>query len=73
MLLLILNFAMAEEPTVVYKKETKIDFEAVDVEGSLKKPHSTLITENTRAIFNPLVQIRTTWNIEMVNSIDDIQ
>jgi len=74
MFLLILSLTShAEEPTVVYKKETEIDFEAVDIEGSLKKPQGTLISESDRAIFNPLIQIRTNWNVEMTRSIDDIQ
>tara|TARA_Y100000385_G_C12937069_1_gene569313 strand:- start:198 stop:422 length:225 start_codon:yes stop_codon:yes gene_type:complete len=74
MLLLILSLlTYAEEPVVIYKKETKIDFEAVDIEGQLKKPQNTLISETNRALFNPLVQIRTTWNLEMTRSIDDIQ
>ena len=74
MILLILSMlTYAEEPTVIYKKETNIDFEAVDIEGQLKKPQNTLIVEKNRALFNPLVQIRTTWNLEMIRSIDDIQ
>jgi hypothetical protein len=74
MFLLILSLtSYAEEPTVVYKKETEIDFEAVDIEGNLKKPQGTLISENDRAIFNPLIQIRTNWNVEMTRSLNDIQ
>ena len=74
MVLLILSLlTYAEESTVSYKKETRIDFEAVDIEGQLKKPQNTLISEKNRALFNPLIQIRTTWNVEMIMSIDDIQ
>ena len=73
MILLILSlFAQAEEPTVVYKEKTEIDFEAVDIEGQLKKPTGALISERKDIIFNPLVQIRTEWNFEMVESINEI-
>ena len=74
MILLILSlFAIAEEPKVIYKEKTEIDFEAVDIEGQNKKPMQSLITETNRAIFNPLVKIRTNWNEEMTNSLSDIE
>lgn len=74
MILLIFNlFAYAEEPKVVYKEKTEIDFEAVDIEGTTKKPRQALIMETTRAMFNPLVQIRENWSYEMTESINDIQ
>ena len=73
MLIILSTLLLAEEPKVVYKKRTEIDFEAVDVEGTLKKPNQALIMENNRAIFNPLVQIRNSWNVEMIGSVKDIQ
>ena len=74
MILLILSlFAVAEEPRVIYKEKTEIDFEAIDVEGNIKKPQQALVMESTRAIFNPLVQIRNEWNQEMIGSLEDIQ
>ena len=73
MLTLLSTLLLAEEPKVVYKKRTEIDFEAVDVEGTLKKPNQALIMENDRAIFNPLVQIRNSWHVEMIGSVEDIQ
>lgn len=74
MILLILSlFAQAEEPKIVFKERTEIDFEAVDINGTTKKPMQSLITEETRAIFNPLVQIRKEWLLEMTESVNDIQ
>ena len=74
MFLLILSlFAQAEEPTVVYKEKTEIDFEALDIEGSLKKPVGVLLSERKEIIFNPLVKIREEWISEMNESINDIQ
>ena len=76
MILLFLTLtALAEdpEPTIIYKKKTEIDFEAVDVEGNLKKPQGSLISERKEIFFNPLVQIREHWSAEMTQSINDIQ
>ena len=74
MMLLILMFNLqAEEPKVVYKETTQIDFEAVDVEGQIKKPHGVLLTEQQRARFNPLVHLRLEWSQEMTDSLNDIQ
>ena len=73
MILLILTmFSYADEPNVIYKKETTIDFESVEVEGQLKKPQGALVSEKNRAIFNPLVQIREEWTQEMIQSLDQI-
>ena len=65
--------AYAETPKVVYKEKTEIDFEAVDIEGTNKKPMQALIMENNRAIFNPLVKIREGWTNEMTESVEQIQ
>jgi len=74
MILLILSlFSQAEEPKIIYKKETEIDFEAVDVEGTFKKPVGSLLSEHQGAIFNPLVKVRLEWNQEMMNSVHQIE
>ena len=61
-----------EEPKVVYKKETTIDFEALDIEGELVKPQESIILERKRAVFNPLIQLKKDFNQEMSNSLKDI-
>jgi len=74
--LMTLNTAAAEdkiEPKVVYKKETTIDFEGIDVEGQLVRPNGALLTERSKAAFNPLIHLRTDFNLEMSNSINDIK
>ena len=73
MLLILMLNLQAEEPKVVYKETTQIDFEAVDVEGAIKKPHGVLLTEQQRARFNPLVQLRLEWSQEITDSLKDIQ
>lgn len=73
MTLLILSLTLqAEEPKIVYKEKTEIDFESVEIEGQLKKPQGSLISEQNRALFNPLVSIRTSWSLEMIESINQI-
>ena len=74
MTLLILSlFAQAEESKVVYKEKTEIDFEALDIEGTTKKPNQALIMENTRVIFNPLIKLREEWHKEMLDSLNEIE
>ena len=65
------NNAQAQD--VIYKDKTEIDFEAVDVEGQLKKPQGVLSMERVKASFNPLVQLREDFTLEMENSVNDIQ
>ena len=61
------------EPKIVYKKETQIDFEEVQVEGQLIKPQGSLILERTRAAFNPLITLRENFNHEMNESVNSIR
>ena len=77
-LLLILNVSFAndldkEEPIVVYKKQTEIDFEALELEGELVKPQGALLLERKRANFNPLIKLRKDFDFEMQESTKDIQ
>ena len=72
-MLLLLITALADEPKVVYKKRTEIDFEAVDIEGQIKKPPGILSLEKARANFNPLVQLRENFIYEMNDSVNQIQ
>ena len=72
-MLLLLVAALADEPKVVYKERTEIDFEAVDVEGQIKKPHGMISMERAKAAFSPLVHLRENFLSEMHNSVDQIQ
>jgi hypothetical protein len=56
---------------VTYKQKTEIDFESLEVEGTLVKPSSSLVLERKKAAFNPLVKIRTDWDDVIEESIDD--
>ena len=61
-----------EEPKVVYKKETIIDFEGLELEGELVKPQGGLILERQKALFNPLLTLRKDFDKEMSDSVKDI-
>ncbi len=74
-LLLPMTTALAEEPSpiIVYKQETEIDFEAIDIEGQLVKPEGTLVQERQEAVFNPLIRLRMDWDEEISQSVSEIK
>lgn len=65
--------AQDEERDVKYKNRTEIDFEGVDVTGQLVKPQGALLLDRKRASFNPLIKLRTDFNIEISNSVTEIK
>ena len=73
MLILFLMNALADEPKVVYKEKTEIDFESVEIEGAVKKPNGQMILERVKAQFNPLLEIRDSFSYEMHESVKEIQ
>jgi hypothetical protein len=62
-----------EEPKVIYKERTEIDFESVDVVGELVKPQGSLILDRKHAKFNPMIKLRTDFDDEMDKSVDEIK
>ena len=58
---------------VVYKSKTEIDFEGLEIEGILQKPQSALVLERKKANFNPLIKLRTDWNAEIDQSVDEVK
>ena len=75
-LLMFLSIALAEDPEdskVVYKKETEIDFEGIEIEGQLVKPQGGLIIERKTATFNPLIKLRKDFDLEMSESVENIK
>ena len=65
LLFLILGIAIAnepeEEPKVIYKQKTEIDFEGVEVDGTLVKPQGSLVLERKRAQFNSMIKSISSW------------
>ena len=62
-----------EEPIVVYKQKTEIDFEGVEIEGELVKPQGALLLDRKRASFNSMVWIRTDFDDEMDKTVEEIK
>ena len=73
-LLLFMNLALADDTRdVVYKKETVIDFEGIELEGELVKPQGSLVIERPKATFNPFITVRKDFDQEMMDSIKEIK
>lgn len=62
-----------EEPKVVYKEKTEIDFEGVDVVGELVKPQGSLVLERKRAQFNSMIKLRTDFDDLIDETVDEIK
>ena len=58
---------------IKYKERTVIDFEGVDVTGELVKPSGALLLDRRKADFNPLIKLRTDFNLEMKQSVDQVK
>ncbi len=62
-----------EDRKVVYKERTEIDFEGLDIAGELVKPQGALLLDRKKASFNPLIKIRTDFDEEMAQSVDEVK
>ena len=62
-----------EEPKVIYKSRTEIDFDGVEVDGELVKPQGALLLDRKRANFNPLIKLRKDFDDEMDKSVDEVK
>ena len=61
------------EPKVVYKQRTEIDFEGLEIDGTLVKPQGTLLLERQGAHFNPLIKLRRDFDDEMDKTVNEIK
>lgn len=61
------------EPKVIYKERTEIDFEGVEIQGELVKPQGALLLDRKRAQFNSMVWIRPDFDDEMDKSVEEIK
>ena len=66
-------FAQDEGREVRYREKSEIDFEGVDVEGQLVKPQGALLLDRKRASFNPLIKLRSDFNPEISQSVNEIK
>ena len=72
-ILISVAFATEPVPQVVYRQKTEIDFEGFEIEGELFKPEGALISERQAAPFNPLIQLRTNFQQEMSQSVQEVK
>lgn len=59
-----------KERTVVYAERTELEFEGLDVEGSLVKPAGVSVSVRRIGEFNPMIRVRTDFNVELEESLD---
>lgn len=64
--------ALAQD-NVQYKKETEIDFEALDIDGEMVKPQGIFTSTMTGPKFNPLIELRYDFNEEMSQSVNEVK
>jgi len=62
-----------QEPQVIYKERTEIDFEGVEIQGELVRPQGALLLDRKRAQFNSMIKLRTDFDDEMDKSVDEIK
>ena len=62
-----------EEPKVIYKQKTEIDFEGVEIDGELVKPQGALLLDRKRAQFNSMIKLRTDFDDLMEDSVEEIK
>jgi hypothetical protein len=65
--------AAAAGKKILYKAKTEIDFEGVEVAGELVKPQGALLLDRKRGSFNPLIKLRSDFNVEMDQSVNEIK
>ncbi len=79
MIILFLSLAQAQEerteqPQTFIPKEQTVDFgEGLQIDGQLFKPAGDLIRERKVATFNPLIQLREDFTLEMKHSVAEIR
>lgn len=62
-----------ETREVKYRQRTEIEFDGITLEGKLAGPDVNLVGERARPIFNPLIELRTSFQSEMAQSVDAVK
>ena len=77
LILTTLSLAFAQSPEtsqpVEYAKETIIDFIGAEVDGQIVKPQISFVTSFEPAREGSLITLRTSFNMEMSQSIDNVK
>ena len=73
-LLSTVGFAQNDVDTeVVYKKVTEVEMGEAEIEGTIVKPHNSLVIERTRALFNPMIKLRRNFTPEISQTVNSVQ
>lgn len=69
--------AVAQDATsgnIKYREVTVLDIENdLEISAELLKPSGILVHSTPRGNFNPLIELRTNFDKEMVRSVDDVK
>lgn len=60
-------------PTVIVKPVTEIEFTGAKVNGNVVGPEATPVFEPGRLTFAPLIQLRSNFTPEMVQSVGEVR
>ena len=63
----------APAPTVVHAPQTAIDFEDLEIEGTLDRPSGAYVLSPRRADFNPMILLRTDFEAELAQSVAEVR
>ena len=77
-MLFLISFAFAQnveptQPQVIIPKVQEHDFEGVEIGGVVYKPGGFLVRERTAAGFNPLIDLREDFALELKQSVSHIK
>lgn len=77
LMLLLSTFAFAQSPETVpekqYAKETIIDMTGAEIDGEIVKPQISIIMDRQQVYPGSLLTLRTSFNVEMSQSVNNIQ
>jgi hypothetical protein len=62
-----------EGPEIRYKERTEIDFQERRVDGEITSPRITLVGGLPDRMFKPLVQLKSDFDREMIESADSVR
>ena len=77
-MLFLISLAFAQstdsaQSEIIIPKVEEHDFEGVEIDGVIYKPRGFVVRERTPAEFNPLIDLRTDFAIELKQSVAHIQ
>lgn len=65
--------ATAQDGGQRYAERTELDFEEVELTATLERPTVRVVLQERRAEFNPLITLRTDFDVEMRRSVAEVK